>query len=187
MNHGMKRKNSLNNIVLIGMSGAGKSTVGKYIADKLKMRFVDTDDIIVTNSGKTIKHIFAEYGEEYFRRLEKEVITKLAPVSNTVIATGGGVVLDRANIELLKINGIIFFLEASIDTLVYNIERAAYKEHRPLIENSNNKRSRIERLYSSRERLYRESADYSIKTDNKSIAQIGDEIIFIFKNIDPCS
>ena len=78
----------MNNIVLIGMSGVGKTTVGKYIASQLSMSFVDTDEIIINRSGTTISNIFNKFGEEYFRDLEKQVVEEVSKYNDTVISTG---------------------------------------------------------------------------------------------------
>ena len=175
----MNRYVKFKNIVLIGMSGAGKTTVGKYIASKLNMEFVNTDDIIVLNFGDTIEQIFSKYGEEYFRNLEKKVIEGLKEKENIVISTGGGVVIDEVNIDILKKNGIFVYLEASIDTLVRNVKSS--KENRPLLDNDN-LYSNIEEIYNKRKRLYISSADYIVQVDNKSIESIGDEVIYILDN-----
>ncbi len=99
----------MKNIVLIGMSGSGKSTVGEYIAKELNSDFLDTDDIIVSNTGKSIEYIFSNYGEEYFRELERLTINSLEHREDMVIATGGGIVLNPKNIERLRHNGIVFY------------------------------------------------------------------------------
>ncbi len=169
----------LKNIVLIGMSGAGKTTVGKYIASRLNMEFADTDDIIVFNSGDNIEQIFSKYGEGYFRVLEMQVIDDLKGNEDIVISTGGGVVINRENIDILRENGVIFYLEASIDTLVRNIMLS--KEKRPLLDADHLDNS-IKAIYNRRKRLYIASADYIIRVDNKSVETIGDEVISIFKN-----
>ncbi|WP_236914946.1 shikimate kinase [Clostridium sp. Cult2] len=176
------------NIVLIGMSGVGKTGVGKYIANKTKRKFIDTDDMIISFTGETIDDIFSKYGEEYFRFLEKKAIKRVASEKRTVISTGGGVVLNNKNIQLLQSNGIIFLLKASINTMVSNIESTpSSKERRPLLKDSSCLRQRIKKIYKEREKIYLASANQIINVDGKTIEKIGDEIIYIFKQLNPCS
>ncbi|NLY78202.1 MAG: shikimate kinase [Tissierellia bacterium] len=177
----------MNNIVLIGMSGVGKTTVGKYIASQLSMSFVDTDEIIINRSGTTISNIFNKFGEEYFRDLEKQVVEEVSKYNDTVISTGGGVILNRINIDNLKQNGLVFLLEASIDTLYSNLkDNLESKDHRPLLDGSG-LRARIEKMYNDRKELYISSADYIIHIDEKAVEEIGDEIISIFNRLNSCS
>lgn len=171
----------MKNIVLIGMSGVGKTVVGKYVSKKNNMKLLDTDNIIVVNSDETISDIFNNYGEEYFRSLESNIIEGLSTETNSVISTGGGIIMDKNNIKYLKTNGIIFLLQANLDTLIRNVNLS--KEKRPLLEESNNFKNRIENINKNRKDLYISSADYIIKVDNKSIEEIGDEIISIFKQV----
>lgn len=176
------------NIVLIGMSGAGKTTIGRYIADRLNMKFIDTDDKIVVDKGREIDYIFDKYGEEYFRVLERRVIKDISMHNRTVISTGGGVVLNRYNIDDLRINGIIFLLQASVDTIFNNIKASYLSDaKRPLLNDGSDLKLRIKELYKEREKLYISSADYIINVNDKTIPMIGNEIIFIFNNLYPCS
>jgi shikimate kinase len=100
----------MKNIVLIGMRGSGKSTIGRQLARRLCLKYIDTDRKIEIESGQKIPDMIATYGWEYFRRLEKEMCRKMADREDTVIATGGGVVLDSDNIAALKTNGTLVFL-----------------------------------------------------------------------------
>lgn len=178
---------NLKNIVLIGMSGVGKSTIGKYISEKMNMDFLDTDDIIVSNTGKNINYIFDNYGEKCFRELEKLVISTLSQKESIIISTGGGIVLNLINIEKLKKNGIIFFLKGSVETLYQNIiVSKGFKEQRPLLDEKNLKSS-IEKIYKARENLYLSSGDYIISVDERTVKEIGDEIIQVFNEINSCS
>ena len=178
--------NNLKNIILIGMSGSGKTTVGEFVSKKLNMKFMDTDDIIVFNRDMTIECIFNKYGEKYFRNLEKKVIKEISLKNNIVISTGGGVVLNKANMDALREKGIVFFLKARMDTLVKNIENS-FQTHRPLLKNNNKLDYTIKEIYKEREKLYFNNADYIIKIDNKSVEEIGHEIIHIFNKINSCS
>ena len=112
----MRRQGKRNpNIVLVGFMGTGKSSIGKRLSTQLRMRYVDTDDIIERDSGRRISDIFAEDGEPTFRELESEAVCKVSKLYNYVISTGGGVVLKESNMVELKRNGIIFCLTATAD------------------------------------------------------------------------
>ena len=111
------------NIVLIGMPACGKSTVGKALAEDLGRRFLDSDEEIVKKAGKEIPRIFAEEGEAAFRDLESRVIKDLSAEQGIVLATGGGVILREENVENLRANGKIFFLDAPLETLVATSDR----------------------------------------------------------------
>jgi len=165
------------------MSGVGKPTIGKYIAKKLNMPLIDTDDVIIKKVGSTIAELFNNYGEEYFRNLEKQVVEQVSGYDNVVITTGGGVVLNESNVDNLRYNGIVFLLQASIDTLYNNLKKDILNQ-RPLLEGLDLKK-RLEKLYKERENLYLSSCDYIIQVDGKAVNQIGDEIIFIFESLKP--
>lgn len=171
----------MENIVLIGMSGVGKTVVGKYISEKTSMKLIDTDDIIECTSGKSISYIFKNYGESYFRNLETKIIISLSHETNAIISTGGGAVICRKNMSSLSMNGIVFLLKANLDTMLRNIN--ASKENRPLLENTLNIKNEIESINRKRRSLYASNADYEITVDNKSIEEVGDEIIYIYNQI----
>ncbi|QIB25998.1 shikimate kinase [Caloranaerobacter azorensis] len=166
-----------NNIVLIGFMGTGKSHVGRYISKKLNMEFYDTDNIIEKKYGCSISYIFERYGENYFRKIESEVISNVSQNRNIVISTGGGVVLDKSNIEMLKKNGVIFLLDGSFDTIVNNLYGNV--EKRPLLKGTDWKKKANE-LFLRRKKLYYNSADYIIGIDNKKGNAIAEEIINIY-------
>lgn len=141
------------NIVLTGMPGSGKSTVGRLIADRLGRDFIDTDALIVERYGE-IKRIFAEHGEAYFRDLESAVIRELAPLTGKVIATGGGAILRAENIGALRRNGEICFIDRSPGELIPT-------DDRPLAD----EKAKIARLYDERIDRYMDTADYIIDGD----------------------
>lgn len=115
-----KLQKQMLNIVLVGMPGCGKTTVGKILAKKLKRRFADTDLIIEQKYGKSIPDIFAEKGEEYFRTLEEETVAECCKESLCVIATGGGAILREKNIDAMRQNGYVVFLTRNINELDTN-------------------------------------------------------------------
>ncbi len=145
---------SKQNIVLIGMPGCGKSTVGKQLAKELNMDFVDTDALIEQTAHKSIPQIFAELGETVFRDMESEVISDIAKKQGTVIATGGGAVLRSLNTELLRQNGRLYFLDRPLSALVAT-------DDRPLSSNSQD----LEKRYIERYDIYCSSCDIHVKAD----------------------
>jgi len=109
------------NIFLIGYRCTGKTTVGRALAQRLGAEFVDADDYLVEKTGKTIKRIFAEDGEQAFRDLEERCISELAARSNVVVAAGGGAVLRRANVDAMRASGTVVLLEADAATIYSRI------------------------------------------------------------------
>ncbi len=162
----------MKNIILIGFMGSGKTEVGKRLAERLGYQFVDTDNIIEKKTGKSIGDIFREHGEGYFRGLEAEVVRDLSGLSRHVIATGGGIVINRENILNLKKTGLMVWLNASPET-IYN--RVRYESHRPLLY-ADNPLEEIKRLIGVREQFYKE-ADISVETDGLEVEKIVDIII----------
>ena len=124
----------MKNIVLTGFMASGKSTIGRCIAKKMNMQFVDTDEYIVAQEKMTINDIFSLKGEEYFRELEGKCAVELSKIQDTVIATGGGFVLNGNNIELLRKNGIIVNLKTNPKVIKQRLDGA--RGPRPLLQNS---------------------------------------------------
>ena len=141
------------NVVLIGMPGCGKSTIGKRLASQLSKRFIDTDEEILKQIGISIPEFFERYGESKFREIETKIIKELSAVQNAVIATGGGAVLNTANIDFLKENGVVFFIDRPFQNLVYSSDR-------PL----SSSRDMMKKRYDERYDLYKACADKIIKT-----------------------
>jgi shikimate kinase len=166
------------NVILCGMMGAGKTTIGIKIAERTGRRWYDTDGVIVDKYGK-ISDIFEYYGETHFRRLETEIVRDLAMKDELVISTGGGLVLKNENNELLKKNGKIVFLRASLETLA---KRLRVDGTRPLLQTSTeNIRDRLARLMKERAPIYEHVADYIVDVDGKTPEQIAVEIVEMIK------
>ena len=142
------------NIYLVGMMGAGKTTVGRHLAKRLGRRFVDADHEIEARTGVRIPTIFEIEGEAGFRKRECQVIAELAKDATLVLATGGGVVLDPANREVLANSGLVIYLNAPPAML---FERTRHDRNRPLLRVPN-PLAKIEELYAARDPLYREVA-----------------------------
>ena len=153
----------MNNIILIGFMGSGKSTVGKILAEKLEMKFLDTDLEIEKEQGRSVQDIFSEKGEEYFRKLENEISKKLSTENNTIISTGGGIILNKENIEYLKKDGVVFFLDVAKKTLY---KRLISSKGRPLLE-GDELWNKINNVLGERLERYRSSADFIVKVGNE--------------------
>ena len=143
------------NLVLIGMSGCGKSTVGRLTAEKLGLLFADTDSIVANTAKMSIKEIFAQKGEEAFRRLERQAVMYAAGLRGAVIATGGGVPEEQANIEALRKNGIILLLLRPVDVIAETVD----KNTRPLFTNS----EAVRALWQRRKEIYGKCADITVQ------------------------
>lgn len=162
------------NIVLIGYRGTGKSTVGKIIATRLGRSIVSTDAEIVKRMGQSIPEIVAEHGWDYFRDLESQVCKELAGRDGLVIDTGGGAILRAQNVELLKKTGTLFWLTASVDTIIQRIGRDT---QRPSLTGTKSFVDEIEDVMRERTPQYEAAADHRIATDGRSIVQIADAIL----------
>lgn len=155
----------MKNIVLIGMPGSGKTTLGRYLAEMLNRDFIDADPEIEKDAGKTIPELFAA-GEDCFRRQETVTTKRLAKLQGKVLAMGGGVVLRQENITALKENGLILFIDRSPEDIIGDVDT----ETRPLLAAG---RQRIYDLYAQREALYRKAADITVvnKGELKEVLQ----------------
>lgn len=154
------------NIVLTGFMGTGKTTVGRRLAEDLKVPFVDVDRQIEKETGRSVRAIFESEGEAHFRELERKMILKLSEKDRHVIATGGGALLHPENRDALKRNGCLVCLTAKSGTL---LERLKDDMSRPLLS-SDDPAGDIERLMKARGSVYA-LADIQIQTDGKTIAE----------------
>ena len=166
------------NVVLCGMMGVGKTTIGAYLAQVLGFCQVDTDDLIVKKYGD-ISTIFERRGEEYFRAIETEIVRALVQEGGLVISVGGGLVLKEENVSLLKKNGKIVYLRAEAETLA---ARLSGDMERPLLKAGNGTLlEKIEKLLAVRESTYQEVADFTIDIDGKTPEEIAGEIMAILQ------
>jgi len=156
------------NIFLVGLMGAGKTTVGRALAKKLNKRFVDSDHEIEARSGVSIPVIFEIEGEASFRQREAEAIRSLTGEQGIVLATGGGAVLRPENRELLKARGTVIYLRASVSHI---LQRTGKDKNRPLLQTAD-PAHRLEELSREREPLYREVADIVIDTGRPNISTL---------------
>ena len=157
-------KQTSGNIILVGMPGSGKTTVGKLLAKKLQKNFVDSDGEIQRRTGVTIPHIFDVEGEDGFRQRESATLEELAQRKNMVLATGGGAVLSPANRELLKQCGVVVYLKSS----VYDLwQRTRHDHNRPLLQTAD-PHTKLQSLYEQRDPCYLEIADIVMHTGKQS-------------------
>ena len=172
------------NIVLIGFRGTGKSTVGRLLAKRLERDFIDSDKHIESSTGKTIKSIFEDDGEEGFRKIEADVIAELSKEDNKVISAGGGAVLKDDNVRNLKDNGFLVLLEATPEIIHSRIaqdkkttqQRPSLTDKKPLDE--------IKHLIEQRKPVYKNAADHTINTSYASCEDVVYEIITIVNKSD---
>ena len=146
------------------MPASGKSSIGKIIASALNKEFIDTDQKIIEKAGCSIPEIFDKQGEKAFRQIEKQVALEVAITQGKVIATGGGIILDKENIDALKQNGICVFLDRDIELLT--------GEGRPL----SSSKEAIQKLYDSRIHLYNKYADIKVMS-NESVDKVAQDIL----------
>ena len=160
------------NIVLIGMPSAGKTTIGKMLEEKLGKEFFDLDDMIIAKAGKSIPEIFQESGEAGFRAIETEVAIEASKMNNKIIATGGGVVKHKVNMDFLRLNGITIFIDRDIDKLISS------DPNRPL---SSSKQA-LQQMYKERYPLYQKYATY-VAVNNANIDETVDDIVNTYHSI----
>lgn len=160
------------NIVLIGMPSAGKTTIGKMLEEKLGKEFFDLDDMIIAKAGKSIPEIFQESGETGFRAIETEVAIEASKMNNKIIATGGGVVKHKVNMDFLRLNGITIFIDRDIDKLISS------DPNRPL---SSSKQA-LQQMYKERYPLYQKYATY-VAVNNANIDETVDDIVNAYHSI----
>ena len=164
------------NIVLIGFMGVGKTLTAKHLSQKLKRPVISTDELIVAKEGKSIAKIFAEKGEDYFRSVEADIVKSIADKTDVIIDCGGGVALNPRNLELLKKNGIVFYLSGSVEEIYKNVKN---QKHRPLL-NTPDPKKKIKELLDQRRPFY-EKADHVIEADGKTGDQLCADILVLLK------
>jgi len=160
----------LHRVFLVGPMGAGKTTIGKYLAQHLKLRFADTDSEIEKRTGADIPWIFDVEGESGFRDREQQVIEEMTLWDGVVLATGGGVVLRPENRRALAGRGFVVYLYATVDE---QVRRTRRDRRRPLLQSGDPEQT-LRALMAERDPLYREIADHIIETDTcspKTVAQ----------------
>ena len=167
-------QSKINNIILVGPMGSGKTTIGRRLSESLNLDFFDSDHEIIDITGVSIDHIFDVEGEKGFRTRESDVLKKLCNMPNIVLATGGGAVTLEENRELIMKSGLVIYLLSSVDQI---LRRTAKSKTRPLLEKSNNRRKTITGILEARDSLYKEVASLIINTNGKKLNEVIDEIM----------
>ena len=162
------------NIVLIGYRGTGKSTVGRLLAVRLGRELVSTDAEIVERAQRTIPEIVAQEGWEYFRNLESDICRELGVRDRLMVDTGGGAILRGKNVEALKRNAVLFWLTASVETIVKRIGR---DNQRPSLTGTKSFVDEIRDVLQERTPKYQSAADHIIATDDRSIDQVVEHLL----------
>jgi shikimate kinase len=166
---------SIHNLALIGFMGTGKSCVGRVAADTMHFTFLDTDNVIEARAGKPISDIFAQDGEPAFRQWERRIVEELTRRQKTVIATGGGLPVNEANLASLKTHALVICLWASPETIW---DRVRAHDHRPLL-NEPDPLARIRELLAAREPYYRQ-ADVLVNTGMRSVREVAQHVVHQF-------
>lgn len=156
------------NIFFVGLMGSGKTTIGRALARKLNLHFIDSDHEIEKRTGVSVPTIFEIEGEGGFRDRESEVIADLVTSKNLILATGGGAVLREQNRELLKRNGTVVYLRAPVEEL---FARTSRDRNRPLLQTAD-PMARLQELFVLRDPLYKETAHVTIDTNRQSVQQL---------------
>jgi len=161
------------NLVLIGFMGVGKTSVGMGLAERLRRPFIDTDSLIEEAYSLPITRIFEKHGEASFRETERRVVEEVGNRRRCVIATGGGVVLWKENVECLRRRGLLVHLTLSPETI---FRRIGHETERPLL-NTDNPRQTLETLFRSRDRLYRACSDFTIDRDGLGVDETVERVL----------
>lgn len=167
------------NIFLIGPMGAGKSTIGKYLSEMLHMDLYDSDQEIERRTGADVSWVFDVEGEEGFRKREEQVISDLSELQGIILATGGGAVKSTATRNRLSARGLVVYLETPIEKQLARTQR---DKRRPLLQTEEEPLSVLTRLAEEREPMYREIADYVIRTDELTAKQVATQIVELLES-----
>lgn len=163
------------NIIIIGFMGVGKSVVGRLLARRLNMNFIDMDDEIEKRQGCSITEVFNIYGQDYFRKVERQLLEELSKKENYIISTGGGIVTKEENRKILSNQKIVVFLDANVKTILRNVSNEI--EKRPLLKTSKNLQKSINELLNKRYYYYKECSNINIDVNDKNIDEVVSQIL----------
>jgi shikimate kinase len=165
--------NPASNLILVGPMGAGKTSIGKRLAQRLQLRFVDADVALESHTGASVNLIFELEGEQGFRQRERALLQQLCEGDGQLIATGGGAVLDPENRRLLARSGFVLYLRVDVDRQLQRLQR---DRSRPLLR-APDRRERLQAMAAQREPLYREIADLSYDSEHDSVGHAVDSLL----------
>jgi len=164
------------NIALIGFMGTGKTSVGRLVAEQLRFEYLDTDELIKAQTGRSITDIFAKDGEPAFRTLEEKVVEELSSRAKTIISTGGGLPVNPKNLASLKSHALVVSLWSSPEKIW---ERVRHQSHRPLLHDENPE-AKIRELLAARAPFYKQ-ADVLLNTDLRSVREVAQQVVHQFR------
>lgn len=165
-------------LILVGFMGVGKTTIGKILAKKLNMEFIDLDEELEKIESKSIEDIFEFHGEKYFRNLENKILKKVISKDNIIISTGGGVLKTNENYNILKNEKNIIFLDANVDTIIKNLSSNQNEiNKRPILRNSKDIYITINNLLNERYKKYVDVSSIHIDTNGKNVDEVVSQIL----------
>ena len=166
------------NVYLVGLMGSGKTSIGKILAKRMGMNFIDLDDEIVKDQQCSISEIFDRFGEEKFRHLENRKLLSTLEIDNCVISTGGGIIMDQDNIKIMVENGSIIHLDIDLEIQLLRIKN---KKNRPLLRDKDDERKILVKMRKERDHIYKKIAIGSVNTSNKRRNDIVSEVVNIIE------
>ena len=158
--------------------GSGKTSIGKILAKRMGMNFIDLDDEIVKDQQCSISEIFDRFGEEKFRHLENKKLLSTLEIDNCVISTGGGIIMDQDNIKIMVENGSVIHLDIDLETQLLRIKN---KKNRPILRDKDNARKILVKMKKERDHIYKKIAIGSVNTSNKKRNDIVSEVVNIIE------
>ena len=166
------------NIYLVGLMGSGKTSIGKILAKRMRMNFIDLDNEIIKDQQCSISEIFDRFGEEKFRHLENKKLLSTLEIDNCVISTGGGIIMDQDNIKIMVENGSIIHLDIDLEIQLLRIKN---KKNRPLLRDKDDERKILVKMRKERDHIYKKIAIGSVNTSNKKRNDIVSEVVNIIE------
>lgn len=171
------------NVFIIGYRCTGKTTVARYVAEKIGWDFVDADELLMKNSGETVKNIVARGGWPLFRKLEKDTLQAICKKRKQIVATGGGIVTDDENIDRMKQHGAVVWLRANPETILARMIQDAQTDHlRPSLTDHDLK-VEIEETLKERTPMYRTAKTVDVDTEGKTLPEISSEVVTLLLRI----
>ena len=166
------------NVYLVGLMGSGKTSIGKILAKRMGMKFIDLDAEIIKDQQCSISEIFDRFGEEKFRHLENKKLLSTLDIDNCVISTGGGIIMDQDNIKIMVENGSVIHLDIDLETQLLRIKN---KKNRPILRDKDDERNILVKMRKERDHIYKKISVASVNTSNKKRNDIVSEVVNIIQ------